>query len=453
MQVLLRSLILLSFLLTMHFLSAFRVLWNFPSKVCQKNHSINFTKYEIETNKDVEFYGEKIVIFYEFGFALYPYFKNYDESNPINNGTPQKCDLEKHLQEVANNITKRIPQQNFSGLGIIDLEEWRPLFDENGYGTKRVYQNVSIKIAKENLRNEQDEKKIKKKAIKEFNKAAKKFFVGTIKKAKNMRKKAKWGFYGFPYCNYDAGKNGEYNCSKRYQDWNDKNFFVKTIQKAKEMREKAKWGFYGFPYCNYDAGKNGEYNCSKRYQDWNNEMMFIFNESTALFPSIYLGFNASSEQRFRYVQAILTEARRIAKKFNPPLPIYAYTKIEYDPLKKLEEFYNDDDLLTTIRQPADLGIDGIIIWSSSNNMTDRCSKIKEQVEKRIGPNITKTVEGHKKCRTDKCGGHGKCILPNSTMHTRKHNYDFKDSEYECECDSDYSGEKCSQKKEEQKKNS
>ncbi|KAK6738810.1 hypothetical protein RB195_020734 [Necator americanus] len=353
---------------------------------------------------DVEFYGEKIVIFYEFGFALYPYFKNYDESNPINNGTPQKCDLEKHLQEVANNITKRIPQQNFSGLGIIDLEEWRPLFDENGYGTKRVYQNVSIKIAKENLRNEQDEKKIKKKAIKEFNKAAKKFFVGTIKKAKNMRKKAKWGFYGFPYCNYDAGKNGEYNCSKRYQDWNDK-------------------------------------------------MMFIFNESTALFPSIYLGFNASSEQRFRYVQAILTEARRIAKKFNPPLPIYAYTKIEYDPLKKLEEFYNDDDLLTTIRQPADLGIDGIIIWSSSNNMTDRCSKIKEQVEKRIGPNITKTVEGHKKCRTDKCGGHGKCILPNSTMHTRKHNYDFKDSEYECECDSDYSGEKCSQKKEEQKKNS
>ncbi|ETN74271.1 hyaluronoglucosaminidase [Necator americanus] len=354
-----------------HSTGARKVLWNFPSKACETSHKINFENNTIETNKDVEFYGEKIVIFYEFGFALYPYFKNYNESNPINNGTPQNCDLEKHLQEVANNITKRIPQQNFSGLGIIDLEEWRPLFDENGYGTKRVYQNVSIKIARQNLSSEASESVVKAEAIKEFNEAA-------------------------------------------------KNFFVKTIQKAKEMREKAKWGFYGFPYCNYDAGKKREYKCSKRYQDWNNEMMFIFNESTALFPSIYLGFNASSEQRFRYVQpglfqAILTEARRIAKKFDPPLPIYAYTKIEYDPLKERDHFYDDDDLLTTIRQPADLGVDGIIIWSSSNNMTDRCSKIKDEVEKRIGPNITKTVEGHKKCRTDKCSDHGKCILPNSTM--------------------------------------
>ncbi|EYC45016.1 hypothetical protein Y032_0442g1537 [Ancylostoma ceylanicum] len=35
-------------------------------------------------------------------------------------------------------------------------------------------------------------------------------------------------------------------------------------------------------------------------------MMFIFNGSDALYPSIYLGFNATSEQRFRYVQKIKT---------------------------------------------------------------------------------------------------------------------------------------------------
>ncbi|EPB68894.1 hyaluronoglucosaminidase [Ancylostoma ceylanicum] len=110
-------------------------------------------------------------------------------------------------------------------------------------------------------------------------------------------------------------------------------------------------------------------------------MMFIFNESSALYPSIYLGFNATSDQRFRYVQAILREARRVANKFTPPLPIYAYSKIEYNPLKEIADFYDTRDLCSTIKQPADLGIDGIIFWSSSNNMTLRCPYIKDNMEK------------------------------------------------------------------------
>ncbi|KIH65437.1 hyaluronoglucosaminidase [Ancylostoma duodenale] len=133
------------------------------------------------------------------------------------------------------------------------------------------------------------------------------------------------------------------------REFNDaaRNFFVETIKEARKLRRNAKWGFYGFPYCNYDAGKDGKYECKDSYKKWNDRMMFIFNESIALYPSIYLGFNATSDQRFRYVQAsvfqaILREARRIAGKFNPPLPIYAYTKIEYDPLKKIDDFYDNE---------------------------------------------------------------------------------------------------------------
>ncbi|KIH56889.1 hyaluronoglucosaminidase [Ancylostoma duodenale] len=113
-------------------------------------------------------------------------------------------------------------------------------------------------------------------------------------------------------------------------------------------------------------------------------MLFIFNESTALYPSIYLGFDAPPDQRFRYLQAILKEARRIAHKFSPPLPIYAYTKIEYDPLKEIDKFYNEDDLCSTIKQSADLGIDGIIIWSSSANMLERCPYIQKNMNEGIG---------------------------------------------------------------------
>ncbi|RCN41618.1 hyaluronoglucosaminidase [Ancylostoma caninum] len=126
------------------------------------------------------------------------------------------------------------------------------------------------------------------------------------------------------------------------KDFNDaaRKFFIETIQLGRELRPHASWGFYGFPYCNYNAGQNGEFECSKLYRDWNDRMMFIFNESNALYPSIYLGFNATSDQKFRYVQAILREARRVANKFTPPLPIYAYTKIEYNPLEEIDNFYD-----------------------------------------------------------------------------------------------------------------
>nr|CDJ88617.1 Glycoside hydrolase domain containing protein [Haemonchus contortus]CDJ90597.1 Glycoside hydrolase domain containing protein [Haemonchus contortus] len=116
-------------------------------------------------------------------------------------------------------------------------------------------------------------------------------------------------------------------------------------------------------------------------------MMYIFNESTALFPSIYLGFPATSQQRFRYVQAILREANRIAQKYQPPLPIYPYTKFEYDPLEENCSFYDDYDLCSTLKQPAMMGVDGLIFWSSSRNMKYRCPAIMDFVENKLGPEI------------------------------------------------------------------
>ncbi|KAK6738797.1 hypothetical protein RB195_020728 [Necator americanus] len=365
----------------------------FSTKRVSKKNYVEFDKYNIETNKDHQFWGEKVAIFYEFNFGKYPYYKDYNKSIPINGGLPQKSDLAAHLQVVETNITDKIKDKNSAGLGIIDLEEWRPLFSENGYNKKRVYQNESIKLVTDPSLSEEGKRK---KAEKMFNNAS-------------------------------------------------MHFFVQTIEKARKLRPHVKWGFYGFPYCNYNAGvKEDDYECSQTYKDWNNQMMFIFNKSDALYPSIYLGPNdrKNHSRSDRYIQAILTEARRISHMFSPPLPIYAYIKIEYDPLNNHNDFYSDEDLCTTIKKPADMGIDGIIFWSSSKNITQRCALIKGKMDTSVGPHTSDTITGHKSCRSNLCSGNGRCISKQNTTCISSQVYTVNINDYKCECDYGYTGDNC-----------
>ncbi|KHJ78428.1 hypothetical protein OESDEN_21951, partial [Oesophagostomum dentatum] len=152
------------------------------------------------------------------------------------------------------------------------------------------------------------------------------------------------------------------------------------------------------------------------------------------YPSIYLNFDTAitSEDRVHYVHAVLREAQRISKNYDPPLSIYAYTKFEYDPLKKINDFYNKR--LMCLSSELIWGIDGIILWSSSANMTKRCDYIKQQMEGEIGKLIKETVDFHKNCRVNKCGSNGRCILPRTTCDTRVH---FDERDYTCKCDPGY----------------
>ncbi|VDK49663.1 unnamed protein product [Cylicostephanus goldi] len=219
-------------------MKAFSTIWEYPSQQCHnksvygEKYKIDFKKYNITTNTKFTFNGDKIVIFYETNFGLYPYYKNYNMDHPVNGGIPQQCNLTAHLEKAEKDINMSIPDENFSGYAIIDFEKWRPLFSENDWMKKRV-----------------------------------------------------------GICSVTAFRT----LFRR--------FFLKTIELGKRIRKNAKWGFYGFPYCNYDAG-NGTYQCQDKYKKWNDEMKFIFNASQALFPSIYLSNNTKQKprQRFFYTQ-------------------------------------------------------------------------------------------------------------------------------------------------------
>ncbi|PIO56912.1 hypothetical protein TELCIR_21687, partial [Teladorsagia circumcincta] len=48
----------------------------------------------------------------------------------------QKVSLTAHLRKVSWDIKQAIPDPNFDGIAVIDLEEWRPIYEMN-WGEKR----------------------------------------------------------------------------------------------------------------------------------------------------------------------------------------------------------------------------------------------------------------------------------------------------------------------------
>ncbi|EYC43609.1 hypothetical protein Y032_0487g2337, partial [Ancylostoma ceylanicum] len=118
-------------------------------------------------------------------------------------------------------------------------------------------------------------------------------------------------------------------------------------------------------------------------------MSFIWDAIEALFPSIYLNGKKTSSQNFRFIQALLQEAKRVANRVETQqkrrVDIYAYSKFEYDPYTNHTSFYEEDDFCNTVKQCADLGISGVVLWSTSKQLKQRCSLIADFMGKKLGP--------------------------------------------------------------------
>ncbi|KHN81595.1 Hyaluronidase-4 [Toxocara canis] len=307
-----------------------------------------------------------------------------------------------HLIKAKDDIEKAIPNVSFAGLAILDFEYWRPQYKLN-WSSKRIYRNESERIVRE--RNPKlNASEVKRIAEKEFDEAAYNFMVETIRLAKRLRPGGKWGFYGLPYCNYNAGKGGEYNCSEEFQGYNNGNFMVETIRLAKRLRPGGKWGFYGLPYCNYNAGKGGEYNCSEEFQGYNNGILNILNETTALYPSIYLLNLTDTDLNFRYVHAILNETKRVLSLLNDSIPAYPYSGFEYLPKTDPLKYYSNIDLCNEVKQQADFGMQGTIVWSTSKDMSSRCEHIAKYINDNYGPYVLQIEKEFKNCSQTKCKG-------------------------------------------------
>uniref|UniRef100_A0A915CPD8 Hyaluronidase n=1 Tax=Ditylenchus dipsaci TaxID=166011 RepID=A0A915CPD8_9BILA len=202
-------------------------------------------------------------------------------------------------------------------------------------------------------------------------------------------------------------------------------FVRETLLLAKKLREQEEW------------------ECAFKFEAYNLQLLWMYQHVNAFYPPIYLfELNERSEKEKRYVYARIVMTRWLQKKLAKlNTPIYLFSKIEYSPYELDAPFYNNHSLCNSLDYPADNAVKGVILWSSSANMTQRCGRISEYVDGVLGPKVQRIQARVAKCASKVCSNHGRCQLtqPKRDFGCGDEHYT---EHYSCKCDTGYGGEYC-----------
>ncbi|XP_029455436.1 hyaluronidase-2-like isoform X2 [Rhinatrema bivittatum] len=311
----------------------FLVAWNAPTQDCQPRFGVqlDFSLFDLQASPNEGFVDQNLTIFYKERLGLYPY---YEQQQAVNGGVPQNSSLLEHLDRLPEGINKYIRSLHKDGLAVIDWEEWRPIWVRN-WQSKDIYRKASRQLVAAKHTNWSEEE-VGKQAVFEFEASA-------------------------------------------------RDFMVKTLQHAKSYRPRQLWGYYLFPDCyNHDYNKNADTytgRCPDVEESRNDQLAWLWKESTALYPSIYLDqVLASSENGRKFVRSRVKEARRIANKHHEgySLPVFVYTRPTYS--RKLQ-------LLSE----------------------ETCQMIKRYLEDDLGRYIVNVTTAAQLCSQVLCHANGRCL--------------------------------------------
>ncbi|XP_061407789.1 hyaluronidase-1-like [Lethenteron reissneri] len=352
---------------------AFTTVWNAPTELCSKryNISLDLNVFDIVINPNECFCGDNMTIFYHTQLGYYPYI---DEHGALKNGgVPQSGDLAGHLGKAREDIRAKIKGKDFEGLAVIDWEEWRPQWSRN-WGKKDEYRKES-KTKVKHAHPSWPEDLVAKEAQKEFDKSARDFMEQTARVGQSERPGGLWGYYLFPDCyNYDYNKTGpEYT---------------------------------------------GQ--CPDVERVRNDQLLWLWNSSTALYPSIYLERPLKSTKYVRkFVHHRVKEAMRVASMPKPGsiIPVLVYARIVYT---YTLDFLSQVDLMHTVGETVSQGASGIILWGDHlyAKSADNCRAVKAYVDDILGPYLINVTAAAKLCSEALCEAHGRCVRkhPSSTAH-------------------------------------
>ncbi|XP_055974427.1 hyaluronidase PH-20-like [Sorex fumeus] len=336
--------------------------WNAPSDNCKKlfHISVDLSLYALKGNPQDTAISQTVSLFYVEKLGLYPHIDE-DTGEHKHGGIPQLGNISEHLKQAEKDILHYLPKDEL-GLAVIDWEEWRPTWRRN-WLKKTIYRTESIELVKN-------------------------------------RSKL-------------IGKNAEIQAQKEFEAAG-KEFMLKTLQLGLKLRPNNYWGFYLFPDCyNHNYVRVSPYTgiCSELEKQRNDDLRWLWNTSTALFPSIYLNTKLKKTPKAAlFSRNRINEAIRLSKlqDRNNPLPVFVYTRPVFT--DNITEFLSEIDLVNTIGETYALGASGVVIWGSFTltQTSDRCLKLNAYMEKILHPYLINVTLAAKICSQALCQDQGFC---------------------------------------------
>ncbi|XP_063074238.1 hyaluronidase-1-like [Engraulis encrasicolus] len=352
----------------------FIVSWNIPNLTCNRyNITLNTSPYRGVSNP-AKVPGQFLSLFYIDRLGLYPYV-DQGTKHQFHGGVPQRGNLRESLAKAHGDIHHYIPSRSSQGLAVIDWEEWRPLWERN-WGSKQIYQSLSVTYARRRnpalpLRRAMAQAKQR------FQSAAKSYMLETLSLGTRLRPNYQWGFYLFPNC-YNYG-------------WDE-------------------WRYTG--------------ECPREVRRQNNQLMWLWEASTALYPSIYLqALLGDSHRAALMARHRLHEALRVAalpRRRRHTVPIYAYARLVF--VDRTKTLLSLRDLIHTIGESAAMGASGAVLWGSSGDYDDKasCEALSAYLDDTINPYVVNVTVAAKLCADFLCKGKGRCVRRNFNSDTYLH---------------------------------
>jgi hyaluronoglucosaminidase len=167
-------------------------------------------------------------------------------------------------------------------------------------------------------------------------------------------------------------------------------FMLETLQVAKQIRKQAKWGYYGYPYCfNSNLSK---FECPELVKAENNRTDWLFSAIDHMYPSVYIFNRYSRAQNQKLVAERVKEYRRVRDfSRNRNLTFYPYVWYYYNDPKQARKFLSHTDFKMTMEELVKGCMDGAIIWGSSDDFKQPgfCGQLLEYTKKIILPVVKK----------------------------------------------------------------
>ncbi|XP_072508948.1 hyaluronidase PH-20-like [Notamacropus eugenii] len=338
--------------------------WNAPTEICAEKFKLplDLSLFSFVGSTLKKATNQRITMFYTDRLGYYPYI-NEKTGKALNEGIPQMASLKKHLAKAKEDIVYYIPEEDTVGLAIIDWENWRPNWVRN-WKPKSIYQLRSVElIHQQNIKLNNTE--AWQAAQKDFEKAARIFMQETLKLGKSLRPNHLWGYYLFPDC---------YNYNFKSPHYNGSCFDVEIAR--------------------------------------NNELYWLWKESTALFPSIYISKKLKHSYKTKFfVRNRIKEAIRVSQvvRFKKPLPIFVYVRPVFN--DATSQYLSEGDLVNTIGESVALGVSGIIMWGSLNLTRSKktCTVLDNYITTTLNPYIVNVTLAAKMCSQVLCQEQGVCI--------------------------------------------